>query len=38
MPPLQLPLIAFAALTLGCWQITAHYRDQQLTFVVRVTQ
>jgi hypothetical protein len=24
--------------TLGCWRITAHYRDQELTFVVRVTQ
>jgi hypothetical protein len=24
--------------TLGCWRITAHYRDQELSFVVRVTQ
>src|ERR1700686_3626009 len=24
--------------TLGCWRITAHYRDQELAFVVRVTQ
>jgi hypothetical protein len=23
--------------TLGCWQITAHYQGQNLTFVVRVT-
>jgi hypothetical protein len=24
--------------TLGCWRITAYYRDQELTFVVRVTR
>jgi len=24
--------------TLGCWEITAHYQGEELTFVVRVTQ
>ena len=24
--------------TLGCWEITAHYKGEELTFVVRVTQ
>jgi hypothetical protein len=24
--------------TLGCWEITGHYRDQELTFVMRVAQ